>query len=88
MSADLLKEETSEENETVSSEKQRTKRKKKQRIRKFPIWLRIIVVLILFALSLVGGLMVGFGIIGDGSPMDALKVETYQHIIDIVQKEK
>lgn len=82
MSSEPLKDETNEAKET------KTDNKKKGRIRKFPIWLRIIVVLILAVLSLILGLMVGYGVIGEGTAFDALKVDTWQHIIDIVQKEK
>ena len=73
-----------------ANEKQSRKAKKeskqtetKARVRIFPVWLRIIIVLIL---AVVAGLMIGYGIIGDGAPADALKVETWQHIIDIVTK--
>ncbi|RDW22238.1 DNA-directed RNA polymerase subunit beta [Oceanobacillus arenosus] len=59
---------------------------KKPRLRIFPIWLRIIIVLILAAAALVLGLMIGYGILGDGVPTDVLKKETWQHIIDIVTK--
>ncbi|WP_010648311.1 DNA-directed RNA polymerase subunit beta [Oceanobacillus massiliensis] len=63
------------------------KRKNKiPRLRIFPIWLRIIIVLIIAAAALVAGLMIGYGVIGDGVPTDALKKETWQHIIDIVTK--
>lgn len=61
---------------------------KKPRRRIFPIWLRIIVVLLFSAAALVAGLMIGYGIIGDGVPTDALKFETWQHIIDIVNKKE
>lgn len=54
--------------------------------RVIPIWLRLIIVLSLSALALVLGLMIGYGILGDGAPLDALKKETWQHIIDIVNK--
>lgn len=74
--------------ETSAQEKARSKkRKKKARVRIFPIWLRIIIVLILAAFALASGLMIGYGVMGDGNPIDALKVETWQHIIDIVIKE-
>ncbi|MDQ0428329.1 hypothetical protein QOZ98_001155 [Planomicrobium stackebrandtii] len=53
-------------------------------IRLFPIWLRIILVIALIALAAVLGAMVGFGVIGDGRPADALKWETWQHILDIM----
>lgn len=82
---------------TISKSKQsrkqeRRKRKqerlagKKARRRIFPIWLRIIVVLIVCVGALIGGLMVGYGILGDGEASDALKWETWQHIMDIVKK--
>lgn len=62
--------------------------RKKPRRRIFPIWIRIIVVLLLAIAALTGGLMVGYGILGDGVPSDALKIETWQHIIDIVIKKE
>ena len=70
-----------------NSRTEKVKKQKKQRIRVFPIWLRIIVVLILFALCLILGVIVGYGVIGDGNPTDALDLQTWQHILDIVQKE-
>lgn len=85
MSAKRLKQaETTKKREVEDSENLRDKR---PRIRIFPIWLRIIIVIILAIFALVGGLMIGYGIIGDGNPIDVLKVETWQHIIDIVIKE-
>ncbi|MDN7226507.1 DNA-directed RNA polymerase subunit beta [Planococcus liqunii] len=57
-------------------------------IRLFPIWLRIILVIVMIALAAVLGVMVGYGIIGDGKPSDALKWETWQHIIDIMSGKK
>lgn len=68
--------------------KSRRKQNRKLRIRKFPILLRIVVVLILLCISLALGLMVGFGVLGDGNPTDALNKDTWQHIIDIVKKKK
>ena len=53
-------------------------------IRLFPIWLRIILVLVLLVLAAVLGVMVGYGMIGDGEPSDALKWETWQHILDLM----
>lgn len=52
-------------------------------IRMFPIWLRILIILLLFIGAATAGLMVGYGILGEGTPKDALKWETYQHIFDI-----
>lgn len=64
------------------------KKNKKPRRRIFPIWLRIIVVLLLCVGGLVLGAMVGYGIIGNGDPKDVLNMETWQHIIDIVKKKE
>lgn len=69
--------------------KQKTeKRKSKPRRRIFPIWLRIIVVLLICALALVIGAMVGYGIIGNGKPSDALDMDTWRHIFEIVTQKK
>lgn len=92
MSTQLLK--TKENRQTAKQEiknkprEQETNEKGKKipRRRVFPIWLRLIVILILVILSLILGLIIGYGVIGDGSPMDVLKLETWQHIIDIVNK--
>ncbi|TFD97018.1 DNA-directed RNA polymerase subunit beta [Jeotgalibacillus sp. R-1-5s-1] len=56
-------------------------------VRLFPILIRIVLIVALAAGSLVVGLMVGYGVIGDGSPTDALKKETWTHIIDLVTQD-
>ena len=53
-------------------------------IRLFPIWLRIILILALLLGAIAAGLVVGYGYIGDGKPADALKWDTWQHILDIM----
>ncbi|MDY7224242.1 DNA-directed RNA polymerase subunit beta [Halalkalibacterium halodurans] len=58
---------------------------RKARIRAFPIWLRLIVVLFLIAASAVLGLMFGYGVIGGGAPLDALSPDTWRHILDIIE---
>jgi lipopolysaccharide/colanic/teichoic acid biosynthesis glycosyltransferase len=88
-----------QQTETQSTDKQTRKQIKQQhqeeklqtkrpRRRIFPIWMRIIIVLLLCAIALIVGLMVGFGVLGDGVPEDVLKKETWQHIVDIVTKVK
>lgn len=57
-------------------------------IRLFPIWLRIVIVIVLIGIAAILGAMVGYGVIGDGDPGDALKWETWQHIIDIMSGKK
>lgn len=53
-------------------------------IRLFPIWLRVLILLVLIALAAALGAVVGFSIIGDGSAEDVFKKETWQHIFDIM----
>jgi hypothetical protein len=77
--------------ETVKAEKKVSQKNEANpqrwvRVRMLPIWLRILLVLLLLAASLVLGAMFGYGVIGDGNPTDVFKKETWQHIIDIVVK--
>ncbi|NSL52048.1 DNA-directed RNA polymerase subunit beta [Calidifontibacillus erzurumensis] len=68
-------------------EKQNTKKEAEEKpikIRLIPIWLRFVIVAILLVLSLVAGLMVGYGVIGDGQAIDALKISTWKHLYDLV----
>ncbi|MCA0971007.1 DNA-directed RNA polymerase subunit beta [Halobacillus litoralis] len=85
------KERKQQEKVAAKKEKKPAKGKKEKKTRKgrrriLPIWLRIIIIVLLSALALILGAMVGYGIIGDGNPTDALQWETWQHIIDIVTK--
>jgi len=69
------------------AEKAETKEQKNTwwvQIRLFPIWLRIILVTVLLVGAIAAGLVIGYGYIGDGVPKDALKWETWQHILDIL----
>jgi len=58
------------------------------RVRLIPIWLRLILVIAMVVGSLIGGLMVGYGVIGGGNPKDVLKKETWTHIVDLVVEKK
>ncbi|MGM7703034.1 DNA-directed RNA polymerase subunit beta [Pseudalkalibacillus sp. Hm43] len=60
----------------------------KLRERIVPIWLRLIIVLLLFALCLGAGLAVGYGVIGDGNWTDVFSKSTWQHIVDLVKKDQ
>lgn len=61
-------------------------RPKKYRIRLIPIWLRILIVLVLMVVFFFIGAMIGYGVIGDGSPWDVFKKSTWTHITDIIYK--
>lgn len=60
------------------------KREKRGRIRLIPVWLKVLISICLFAVSLALGLMFGYGFIGDGEPRDALNLDTWYHIYDII----
>lgn len=72
--------------EEMAKDKNKEK-ERKPKIRLVPIWLRLILVILLLALSLAAGAMIGYGVIGDGSPGDIFKKETWVKITDIVKKE-
>jgi hypothetical protein len=56
------------------------------RVRLIPIWLRLLLVTSILVISLLLGAIIGYGVIGDGKPLDALKISTWTHIRDMVDK--
>lgn len=84
---DKSKEHENEQKSTRRTQKRSLKWGKEPKKHAFPIWLRIVVVIVLTFISLIVGAMIGYGVIGDGAPLDALKIKTWQHIIDIVIKD-
>ena len=66
-------------------EQAKPKTRKWVQIRLLPIWLRVILVLLLLVVAAVVGAMFGYGYLGEGSPGDVLKKETWMHIWDIVK---
>lgn len=72
--------------EEKSREQQRKERK--IRVRLIPIWLRVVLFFLLLLGSIIAGATIGYSVIGDGEPSEALSKETWQHIIDLVIKEK
>ncbi len=82
-----------EKEQKVTREQKKQERKEKKADRKerravhrmFPIWLRIVVVIILIFLALIIGLLVGYSVLGDAEqPLDVLTFEFWQHIMDII----
>jgi DNA-directed RNA polymerase subunit beta len=82
-----MKAEKKEEQKQEQQEEKSIPIWRRYRIRLIPIWLRLIIVAILIMISTAVGAMVGYGVIGDGKPLDALKPSTWQHIIDVVEKD-
>lgn len=73
--------------EEVKKEKKTREKKKRIRVRLIPIWLRIIIVLILLAASIVLGAMFGYAVMGGGEAKDIFEKSTWTHILDLVEKE-
>lgn len=59
----------------------------KMKVRLIPVWLRLLIVAILVSVSLMVGLIVGYGVIGEGNPVDALKKSTWDRLVELVIKE-
>lgn len=76
-----------QQEEVAATEEQERPEKLKWRIRLIPIWLRFIILLVAMAIAVVAGAMVGYGVLGGGNPMEVLEKETWQHILDLVNKE-
>ncbi|MBY6037304.1 DNA-directed RNA polymerase subunit beta [Fictibacillus nanhaiensis] len=55
--------------------------------RSFPIWLRLLLLICGIVVCFAVGTMVGYGVIGDGKPMNVFEKETWTHIIDLVEKD-
>lgn len=53
---------------------------------KIPFWIIILIILGLLLLSLIIGLIFGYGVVGDGNKTDALKPSTWTHILDFLRK--
>lgn len=58
---------------------------KYERLRLVPIWLRILLVTLFFVAAAAIGLIIGYSAIGDGDAGDALKWDTWQHLLDIIE---
>ncbi|WLR55362.1 DNA-directed RNA polymerase subunit beta [Mesobacillus subterraneus] len=73
--------------EEVKKVKKTREKKKRIRIRLIPIWLRIIIVLVLLAASILLGAMFGYAVMGSGKAKDVFEKSTWTHIIDLVKGE-
>ncbi len=73
-----------QEEPTRTNEQQETEPVKRERLRLLPIWLRVILVVLLFVILIALGLIIGYSVIGDGTALDVFKWETWKHILDII----
>lgn len=69
-------------NSTEQEPKQRTERVKLSNNRRFPILLRLLVVLLLAVAMLALGAVIGYSVIGGGDWRDVFEIDTWRHITD------
>ncbi|TMW72528.1 DNA-directed RNA polymerase subunit beta [Alteribacter natronophilus] len=86
MSREEIRKRKLEEKEQAKARQEEEKKPKKERgrVRLIPIWLRLILVVFFLGVSIVLGAMIGYGVIGDGQPMDIFQRETWGHIYDLI----
>ncbi|MED2970838.1 DNA-directed RNA polymerase subunit beta [Fictibacillus sp. B-59209] len=77
-----------EENPKSRENKKKEQKTGKSKRRRFPIWLRLIVIFVLMVICLVVGSVIGYSVVGDGKAGDVFKKETWTHISDLVNKDK
>ncbi len=73
--------------ETELNNESEKKSMRKIRIRLIPIWLRLVLIAILVTISVMSGIAVGYGVIGDGKVSEAFDKSTWQHLVDLVNKD-
>ncbi|SDI63025.1 DNA-directed RNA polymerase subunit beta [Alteribacillus bidgolensis] len=81
------------ETETLSETNEKDGKKKwfrfnkklsNDRIRMVPIWVRLLIILGLFLISLIAGLIVGYALIGEGKSIQILNWETWQSLFNFM----
>ncbi|MCE4049673.1 MULTISPECIES: DNA-directed RNA polymerase subunit beta [Bacillaceae] len=92
MSVNTSSQEVMKTREQIREERQDNNSQEKSssrfgRVRMFPIWLRLILIIVLTAVSITAGAVIGYSVIGDGKAGDTFKKSTWTHIIDLVEKE-
>jgi hypothetical protein len=60
---------------------------KRVRLRLIPIWLRVIIVIVLFIMFTVIGAAIGYGVLGSGKVSEVFYKSTWTHVVDLVEKE-
>ncbi len=73
-------------NDKLKTNPEKSGEKEKIRIRLIPIWLRLIIISVLFVFCILIGAVIGYSIIGDGKFIDSFKPSTWTKIIDLVEK--
>jgi len=56
--------------------------------RSVSVWLLLVVFGSFCLMAIILGAVIGYGLIGDGAPLDALRYDTWRHIFDLVTENK
>lgn len=75
------------EEKSSSSHEENKKTRKKGRERLIPIWARLLIILVLLILSVIAGLITGYGIVGEGDTFQILKWETWSRFLEFINGE-
>ncbi|NIK11832.1 DNA-directed RNA polymerase subunit beta [Alkalibacillus almallahensis] len=70
----------------AKEEKKKNKKKRKGRIRYLPVWVRFLLVIILAIVAAILGLVVGYGVVGEGEdPSSVLDPDLWQNMYDYIR---
>ncbi|MFD2707033.1 DNA-directed RNA polymerase subunit beta [Salibacterium lacus] len=61
------------------------KERRKERIRMVPIWARLLIILAVLILSLLGGLVTGYAIVGEGNGLEVLRWGSWERMFEFIQ---
>lgn len=53
---------------------------------KIRLWIKVVIFSSLILISIIAGLIFGYGVLGDGNKLDALSPSTWTHILDFIRK--
>ncbi|WP_251552303.1 DNA-directed RNA polymerase subunit beta [Neobacillus muris] len=73
-----------QEQKAAAAEKERPKQR--VRIRMIPIWLRLVLLVVLAAVCLTAGAVVGYSVLGGENAADVFSGSAWTHIRDLVEK--
>lgn len=80
---------TREQVRKEKNQEQREERAKvRVRVRLIPIWLRMIIVIALLALSIIAGAAFGYSVMGNGKATDIFDKSTWAHVVDLINKQE
>lgn len=71
----------------LKAERESGEKRKRMRIRLIPLWLRLLIIAVLFVLCVILGAMFGYSVMGNGKATDVFEKSTWTHITDLIKSE-